>query len=94
MPKHLKELSDLLGKIDDPKLIEKFLTSLFTPREVLDVASRWELVKLLDQGLSQRQISTRLGISLCKITRGSRELKQRNSVFRKILSLREDGNQP
>ncbi len=93
MPRDLKELSELLGKIDDPKLIEKFLTRLFTPREVMDVASRWELVKLLDQGLSQRRISAQLGISLCKITRGSRELKQKNSVFRRILSLRDGDNQ-
>jgi TrpR family trp operon transcriptional repressor len=43
-------------------------------------------VKLLARGESQRAIARRLGMSLCKITRGSRELKKRNSAFRRVLS--------
>ncbi|HPN10625.1 MAG TPA: Trp family transcriptional regulator, partial [Spirochaetota bacterium] len=43
------------------------------------------LVKLLHEGMSQRKIAERLGLSLCKITRGSRELKKSRSPFKAML---------
>ncbi|GHV75132.1 hypothetical protein AGMMS49940_24340 [Spirochaetia bacterium] len=58
---------------------------LLTPAETADVAARWALVKALDEGQPQREIAKNLGISLCEITRGSRELKKENSAFRRIL---------
>jgi TrpR family trp operon transcriptional repressor len=36
--------------------------------------------------VSQRKIAERLGMSLCKITRGSRELKKNGSAFKRVLS--------
>jgi len=35
--------------------------------------------------LTQRVIAERLGVSLCKITRGSRELKTGRAGFRRIV---------
>lgn len=81
------ELVLALSRCDDSELIEDFLRSLLTDNEVYEVASRWALVKLIDQGVTQRQISRDLGLSLCKITRGSRELKKEDSSFRKMLNL-------
>jgi len=78
----IDEISKALASVNDEKLIEAFLKSLLTENEIKDLSSRWELVKLLDQGVSQRNISKRLGLSLCKITRGSRELKKSNSPFK------------
>lgn len=60
--------------------IEKFLLELLTPGEVHDLQLRWELVELLVEGVSQRQIASRLGISLCKITRGAKILKKKNGA--------------
>jgi len=62
-----------------------FLDALLTPSERARIALRWRLVCLLASGLPQREIAGRLGISLCKITRGSKELKTR-SVFCKIVA--------
>ena len=70
---------------DDPEFIETFLRSLLTPGEIADVAARWALVKALDRKVPQREIAKELGLSLCKITRGSRELKKENSAFRRML---------
>ncbi|MFW6293058.1 MAG: Trp family transcriptional regulator [Spirochaetota bacterium] len=42
-------------------------------------------MQLLEEGVSQREIARRLGISLCNITRGSRELKKPDSAFRQII---------
>ncbi|MDR0670183.1 MAG: trp operon repressor [Treponema sp.] len=88
---NLSELSRILAKADDNVLIEDFLRCLLTPAETADIAARWALVKDLGAGLPQREIAKSLGISLCKITRGSRELKKPNSAFRRMLSLFETG---
>jgi len=82
----IKEISRVLAATDDPRLIEGFLKSILTKSEIDEISSRWELVKLLNDGMSQRKIAERLGLSLCKITRGSRELKKANSPFKAFLN--------
>lgn len=84
---NLKELSRTLAAASDPQLIEDFLRSLLTPSETADIAARWALVKALDNKVPQREIARELGLSLCKITRGSRELKKPDSPFRKMLHI-------
>jgi len=81
----LHEMSRALSHIEDPALIDGFLESILTPREVRDLAGRWDLVKLLAAGMSQRAIARGLHMSLCKITRGSRELKRPRSALRRVL---------
>ena len=83
--KSIVEISQYLAQADSPETIEDFLSSILTPAELETVASRWELVKLLDQGVSQRTIARELHLSLCKITRGSKELKKENSVLKKAI---------
>jgi TrpR family trp operon transcriptional repressor len=86
--KNLGELSRVLASIREPEFIEDLLRCLLTPAETADIASRWALVKALDEGRPQREIAKNLGISLCKITRGSRELKKPDSAFRRALERR------
>jgi TrpR family trp operon transcriptional repressor len=81
----LKEISLVLAYTDDQGLIEQFLESILTKKEIDEISSRWELVKLIEEGLSQRKISNKLGLSLCKITRGSKELKKKDSAFAKFI---------
>lgn len=81
----LHELFGLINKIDDPNLMENFFRCLFTPAELNDIAKRWLLVKEIDKGTTQREIAKKFKLSLCKITRGSKELKKENSAFRKLL---------
>jgi len=83
--KGIKEISDILSRISDPQLIEDFFVCILTKRELDEVAGRWELVKLLDQGITQRKIAQKLGMSLCKITRGSKELKKKNSALKRVI---------
>lgn len=86
----IKELSAVLAESSDRELIEDFICSLLTPNEINEVASRWALVKLITEGMSQRKIAEKLGLSLCKITRGSRELKKENSSFKSMIDLYKD----
>ena len=85
----LSELAQLLARIEDPALVEAVLAALLTPTEARDLSARWELVKRLDQGEPQRLIAKELRLSLCKITRGSRELKKPQSALKALLELRE-----
>ena len=86
---NLSSLSKKLSKVNDPRLIEEFFRCILTPAECADIAARWALVNALDKKVPQRLIASDLGISLCKITRGSRELKKKDSAFRKMLDLAE-----
>ena len=83
----LKELCNLLSKNNDSSFIYEFFGCLFTPAELNDFAKRWLLVREIDKGTTQREIARKFHISLCKITRGSRELKKDASAFRKLLDL-------
>ena len=82
---NLTDLARVLSKAGGHSLIEDFLRCLLTPAEIADIAGRWALVKALRQKKSQREIAKDLGVSLCKITRGSRELKKPDSAFVRIL---------
>ncbi|GMO51927.1 MAG: hypothetical protein Ta2G_09670 [Termitinemataceae bacterium] len=86
---NLKECSAILaafkGERERANAIEGFLGELFTPAERADIATRWALIKALNQKLPQRKIAKNLGISLCRITRGSKELKSPDSTLVKML---------
>jgi TrpR family trp operon transcriptional repressor len=84
---NLAELSRILAQVSDLELMESFLRCLLTPAETADIAGRWALVKALNLKHPQREIAKDLGISLCKITRGSRELKKPGSAFRRLLDV-------
>ncbi|MDR2194819.1 MAG: trp operon repressor [Treponema sp.] len=84
---NVTELAAALAKTDDAALIELFLRELLTPAETAAVAARWALVKALKEKKTQRAIAKDLGLSLCKITRGSRELKRPNSAFQRMLDI-------
>lgn len=83
----IREIASVLSLVDHAGLIEEFLFSILTPTEAVNIATRWELVKLMDRGVSQRKIAERLGLSLCKITRGSKELKKEDSAFGRMIHL-------
>ncbi|MDR0784877.1 MAG: trp operon repressor [Treponema sp.] len=84
--KNIAELALSLAKTEDPKLVADFLKELLTPSEIADIAARWALVKELKAKKTHRKIAKDLGVSLCKITRGSRELRKPDSAFQKLLT--------
>ncbi|MCL1814026.1 MAG: trp operon repressor [Treponema sp.] len=83
----IKELCQVLAVAKESDLLESFFNCLLTPAEMADIASRWALVKDLREGKPQREIAKNLGVSLCKITRGSRELKKTGSAFLRVLTI-------
>lgn len=74
-----------LCRIRDVDTMRRFAREILTPAERKDLALRWELMRMLDAGVPQREIAERLGVSLCKITRGSKVLKGKDCVSRRLL---------
>lgn len=89
----ITELCGLITKTNDEKFLKDFFYCLFTTPELKDIANRWLLVKEIDSGTTQREIAKKFSMSLCKITRGSKELNKEDSAFRKMLNiLKETSN--
>jgi len=82
--KNKKEIINLLTKIKDPKLMEEFLEDLLTTEEFNNIATRLQLVKMLDKEKPQREISKKLKVAIATVTRGSRQLNESDG-FNKIL---------
>jgi TrpR family trp operon transcriptional repressor len=82
---NIQQIAQFLAETSDDAVIREFLESLLTGAELETISSRWELVKMLDRGVSQREIARSMHLSLCKITRGSKELKKKNSILKRAI---------
>ncbi len=81
----IDDIARALCNITELRTMRKFIYEVFTPAEIQDVALRWRLMQMLSDGVTQRKIADDLGISLCKITRGSKVLKAKGSVSKRLL---------
>lgn len=80
-----QELLEVILSIKNKDELECFFEEIFTPAELSDLSLRWKLLRDLHAGMTQRKIAEKYGISLCKITRGSKVLKKNGSVTLKVL---------
>ena len=80
-----KELAKVFSNIEDEKEMERFLKEILTESELDALVFRWRLMEDLYHGETQRSIAEKHHISLCKITRGSKILKEENSISLKLL---------
>ncbi len=78
-----------VAKRDDETLVDEFLKDLFTPSEYQDIIVRWQIVKELAKGTPQREIAKKLDTSIATVTRGSRELKDPDGGFQRVIDLLE-----
>lgn len=83
--KPFQELMSVFANLKDTGEMTLFFQEILTPKEIEAVTLRWQLLKELHNGKTQRSIATQHKLSLCKITRGSKLLKQNNSITKKIL---------
>lgn len=84
--RYKKEIIELFCKASkNRRLFSALLDDILTPKELLDLATRWQITKRLFSGMAQRKISKDLGVSISKITRGSRVLRDKNCGLAKIL---------
>ncbi|MCK4529766.1 MAG: transcriptional regulator [Candidatus Marinimicrobia bacterium] len=84
-----KKLAKVFSQIENEKEMEKFLIEILTESELDALHFRWRLMTDLYHGETQRRIAEKHHISLCKITRGSKILKDNTSVSLKLLKKME-----
>ena len=68
-------LCDAIIALETKDECVRFLKDLLTPQEMATIANRWMTARLLDEGLTQREVVTRLGVSLATVSRVNRALK-------------------
>lgn len=83
-------LVSLFARTTNEQDMYRLFDELFTESEKKDFALRWSLMEDLYKGMPQREIASKYKISLCKITRGSKILKEPNSFVKKVLAERYD----
>lgn len=82
-PKLPGELLATLAQMHSSEEIGRLLNDLLTPREIEVLAERWDILRLLSQGHSQRDVSAELGVSITTVSRGSRQLKYGTGAFQR-----------
>jgi TrpR family transcriptional regulator, trp operon repressor len=80
------ELIEALCRIRDKDTMHRFLSEVLTPSEYDALNLRWELMKRLNQGETQRAVAAELGISLCKITRGAKIVHDPDSITSRLIN--------
>lgn len=83
--KNIKEISKIINGFKEDKEVYHFLKELFTEAELMDLSKRWSILKMLNNGCTQREIANELKVSLCKVTRGAKIMKNKNATVTKIL---------
>ena len=74
-PFWLNELIDVMLKIKTKKEMIDFLRGILTPKELNQLSTRLQIVKMLKNGMNQKNIAMSLRVGIATVTRGSRELK-------------------
>jgi len=85
-----QDIYDIFCSVSNRNEMIKLMNELLTKSEINDLTLRWNLLCMLNEGLSQREIAAKLGVSLCKITRGAKILKDDKGAVKKIFN--QSGN--
>lgn len=84
--KYTDELILVVQKIaSDRKLLKAFFRDILSPAEYKELGVRWQIVKQLAEGHSQRDVAKNLHTAIATVTRGSRELADKNGGFKRVL---------
>ena len=78
-------LVDAILRLEDRDAAIRFLRDLCTLGELHDMAQRWAVVRLLDEGLHYADISKRTGASTATITRIASWLNHGEGGYREML---------
>lgn len=81
----MNEIIEVLSKLKTTCEIDSFLNEILTEKEINTLSKRWRILKMLACGDTQRDIAKKLNVSLCKITRGAKILKNKKAIVTKYL---------
>lgn len=80
-----RELAVAVSALRDAEEALRFLRDLCTVNELRELAARWEVARLLDEGVSYHEISERTGASSATISRVNQWLRYGRDGYRLIL---------
>src|SRR6201991_4016941 len=83
--KEMKELFDAISALETRRELERFLRDLCTLSELEAMAHRWEVARLLEQGLPYLEIAERTGASTTTVTRVAHWLRHGEGGYRQAL---------
>lgn len=84
-PESLKLITDTLWRIKTSEELSGVLADLLTPAEITEIADRVRLLKMLQEGKTQRTIAEELAISVTTVSRGNRILQYEDNTISKYL---------
>jgi len=87
-------LFDALLRVETRDEAASFLRDLCTLGELHDLANRWAVVRLLDDGLHYAEISERTGASTATITRIAQWLRHGEGGYRLLLDRTRRSGRP
>ncbi len=76
MDKNLEEFINMLLQVRGKEEMRDFLQGILTPKELLELPNRLQIVKMLKRGISHHDIAGKLHVGVATVARGSRELQQ------------------
>lgn len=92
---HTKEVDELFEAIlllETKEECYDFFSDACTIKEILDIAQRLKVAKMLRSGKSYASISSEVGVSTATISRVSRCLEYGSSGYNKVLERLEEKN--
>ena len=88
--KKLKNLARAISVLKNPHDIANFLRDLCTLDELKEMSSRWDVVLLLSQGKTYREIAQETGLSTTTVTRISYWLEHGEDGYKTVLQRRDE----
>lgn len=79
-----QELCHLLATARTTEAVAGILQELLSPHELDALAERWQIVQLLLDGCSQRDVRDRLQVAIATVSRGARVIKYGSGRLEKI----------
>lgn len=76
--KSFDELLNVILACKDKKELVNLLEGILTPKELEEIPTRLQIVKMLKKGIPQSKIAQELGIGVATVTRGSKEIQRGN----------------
>lgn len=70
------ELIETLLRIKTKEEMNSFLEGILTPKELLEIPNRLQIVKMLKRGVSHHDVAGKLHVGVATVARGSREIQK------------------